>query len=238
MPSFSTEEGQSGCRPLAGDVGTQGVEAFDEPEVALALEREPGRQGEVAPAALPGDDDPSRVDAEVRGMRSHPAQAGHAIVQAGGEGCDLRRRRGRDAVAEIHHDDHDAVGGNVLAPAPVHPVEAGHGGHAATVDVIDPRQSHVGLGPDDLQLHRVAVGVRGELRRGDRQAGRRSGLLGIAQVLERPEGFPGLDGLRGVRLRQELLAVRHVAQWLRRDEARGSVEGEGRVVRRVRDRAS
>ena len=140
MPSFSTDEGQSGRRPLAGDVGTQRVEALDQAQVTVALEREPRGQGEIAAAALAGDDDLRRVDPEFGGVRGHPAQAGHAVVQAGRERGHLGRRRGRDAVAEVHHDDHDAVGGNVLAPAPVHPVEAGHGGHAAAVDVIDARQ--------------------------------------------------------------------------------------------------
>ena len=72
-------------RPPAGDVRAQRVEALDQADVAVLLQLEAGGEREVAAAALAGDDDAVGVDAEVGGVRDHPLQPGHAVVQTGGE---------------------------------------------------------------------------------------------------------------------------------------------------------
>ena len=71
MPLFSVDDGLSGVRPLPGDVGAERVEALDQAEFAVPLEFQPGGQGQIAAAALAGDDDALRVDAQVR-RRARP----------------------------------------------------------------------------------------------------------------------------------------------------------------------
>ena len=54
---------------------------------------QPGRQGQVAAAALAGDDDTGGVDAELRRIGMDPLQARDTVIKAGWIGCDLRGRR-------------------------------------------------------------------------------------------------------------------------------------------------
>ena len=77
-------------RPLPSDVRAQRVQALDEPEVAVALELQAGGEGKVAAAALPRDDDPGRVDAQLLRARGDPLQPGHAVVEPGRERRHLR----------------------------------------------------------------------------------------------------------------------------------------------------
>ena len=57
------------------------------------------RGGKSATGTGPHDGDAVRVDAELVGVRTHPSQRGHAIVERGGErmfGCQPVIRRDRD----------------------------------------------------------------------------------------------------------------------------------------------
>src|SRR5271156_402661 len=47
-----------GRRPLPRDIGTYGVEALDEADVAIPLQLHAGGEGEIPPAALASEDDP------------------------------------------------------------------------------------------------------------------------------------------------------------------------------------
>ena len=56
MPLFSIDDGKRSCGQLPGDVRAQRVEAADQADVAVLPQLQPGGQGEVAAAALAGDD--------------------------------------------------------------------------------------------------------------------------------------------------------------------------------------
>ena len=98
MPLFSVDDGFSGSGQRPGDVGAQRVEALDETDVAVALEAQPGGEGEVAATALAGHDDPIGVDAQRGVVGRDPPQTRHAVVQPGGIGGDLFDGRGRRAA--------------------------------------------------------------------------------------------------------------------------------------------
>ena len=130
-------------RPLPGDEGAEGIEALDQSQIPVAVELEAGGQGEVPAATLAGDDDPRRIDSQLGGVGGGPAQARHAVVEARRERSNLRRGRCDQAIAKVDHHHRDAVGRDVLPPAPVHPVEAGHLCHAAAVEVVHAGQGFV-----------------------------------------------------------------------------------------------
>ena len=69
---FSVDDGFCGRRPDPGDVRAQGVETLDEAEVAVALEAQTGRQGEVPTPAFAGDDDPGGVDPQLGVVERRP----------------------------------------------------------------------------------------------------------------------------------------------------------------------
>ena len=108
--------GQVVARPATGDVGAERVEAAGQAGVAGTGDAEADGEGEVAAAALAGDDDAAGVDAEFVGVGGDPAEAGDAVVEAGGVGLDLGRGGCGDAVAEVNHGDGDAALGDDAAP--------------------------------------------------------------------------------------------------------------------------
>ena len=73
--------------PLSGDVGAEGVQALDQAKVAVALELQGRGDGQIAAAALAGDDDPPRIDVELTGVGMDPFETGDTVVQPGGKGA-------------------------------------------------------------------------------------------------------------------------------------------------------
>src|SRR5262249_14545627 len=71
--------------PFAADVRAQGVQALDESKVAVLPELEASGERQVAAAAFAGDDDASRVYAQVPGIGGDPLQTGHTIIKTRGE---------------------------------------------------------------------------------------------------------------------------------------------------------
>ena len=145
-------------RPDSRDVGAQRVEALDQSELAVLLQLEAGRERQVAAAALARDDDALGVDAERAAFSCSHCTPDTQSFRPAGKGSTSGSRGSREAVPEVHHRDRHALGRDDPAPRLVHAVEARHGLHAAPVDVVDARQRPVGLGPDQLDLDRVAVG--------------------------------------------------------------------------------
>jgi hypothetical protein len=173
---------QALLRPLTGDVRAERVEPADHSQVSVLLELEPRGQRQVPAAALARDDDAPGVDAQARRVLVQPADARHAVVQARGERRHLRRRRGRERVAEVDHRHRDALRGDDPAPGAVHAVEARHRLHAAAVDVVHAGQRLARLRPDELNLDGVALGRGAELVRRDRGARGRRDLLVVHEI--------------------------------------------------------
>ncbi len=124
-------------------------------------------------------------------------------------------------LRKVNHDDGNAVGGDVLPPAAVHPVEAGLGRHPAAVDVVHAGQRDVGRGTDDLQVDGVAIGLRDELHRCHLEAARR-GL--VAEILEGSKCFPPGNRFGRVGLGDQLLPARHVRERDARDDFEDAAE--------------
>ena len=168
----------------------------------------PGRQRQVAAAALAGDDDAAGVDAQFRRIGVDPLQARDTVVETGRIGRDLRRRRSANRVAEIDHGHRDALGCDHPAPGAVIAVVAGHRRHPAAVNVVDARQDLVVRRPDELDVDRIAVGRGGEPLGADTQPRGRRDHFRIHGIQERLHAFgPGGRRLGGL-LREKLLAAR------------------------------
>src|SRR5271166_4542127 len=224
-------------RPLTGDVRAQRVQARDKAELTVLLEFETGSERQVAAAALARDDDAGSVDVEVPGVGGDPLQPRQAVVETGWERGHLGYGRGHHRVAEVDHHHCNAVGRDDLAPAAVHAVVAGQRRHAATVDVIDTGDRLVTVGPDDLNVDRVAIRLRYDLLAVHPQPGGGSGVLGVAQFHERAEQRRLLSRSLRVRFGQQRLATVDVTCGLHRDAGQDRFESgvqpdvSGNVVR-------
>src|SRR5215831_13441596 len=157
-------------RPLTGDVGTERVEPLDHADVAIALELQSGRECQVATTAFARNDDAFWIDVQAIGMRGDPSDARDAIVQPGWKRSYFRRGGRANGVAEVDHRDRDALGRDHATPGFVHTVEAGEELHATAMDVVDARQTLIGVRPNVLDLDGVAVWLGSESLGCDLQA--------------------------------------------------------------------
>ena len=104
-------------RPGTGDIGAQGMQATDEAEVAIALEFQSCRKGEVTATALAGNDDMGWVDIQFARPIDQPLHPGHAIVKPRRKQRHFRCRRRCEAVAKIHHRHGDPWAAIILPQA-------------------------------------------------------------------------------------------------------------------------
>jgi hypothetical protein len=91
------------------------VQAIDQPDLTVLPELETGSEREVAAAAFARHDEPGGVNAEVSGVGDDPPQPGYAVVETRWERSNFWHRRRSQAVAEVDHDDGDAVSRDDLA---------------------------------------------------------------------------------------------------------------------------
>ncbi len=145
------------------------------------------------------------------GVSDDPLEAGDAVVEPGRERLDLGHGRSGDRVAEVDHDDGDAVRRDDLAPAAVHAVVARQRHHAAAVDVVDAGDRLVVVRADDLEVDAVAVWLGDDLLGVDPQPGRGRDFFGVTHVHEALEQLGLRQRLLGGRLGQHRLAAVDVA---------------------------
>ena len=149
-------------------------------------------------------------------MVDHPVETGDAVVQSGGKGSHLRGRRGSQGISEVDHHHGDAVGGNDLAPGPVHAVVARHRHHPAPVDVVHAGHRVLGFRSDHLQVDEIAVGLGDDLFGVDVQTLGRGELLGVAQLHHLAEFLGGPERFGRIGLGQQGVATVHVPRRHRR----------------------
>jgi hypothetical protein len=58
--------------PFTRDIGAQSIKPLDQPEVAVALQFQPGRKGEIPPAALARDYNSRWIDVQRRAVGVNP----------------------------------------------------------------------------------------------------------------------------------------------------------------------
>ena len=201
---FSIGRWAPGCGPLPGYVGAESIEASIRSRSAVLLQLQPRGERQVAATTLAGDDDAIRSMPRSPHGRD-PTQARHAVVepQQGREQLPVptmprrscgsppwrRRHRWRRCVSSR---------GTCRRSRTSRPCR--HHGCSRR------REAPPRIGPDHLQVDRIAVRIRNELRRPDRQARRGRRLLGVAHLLNRAEGLrprpPQANSLpRGARAR-------------------------------------
>ena len=149
-------------------------------------------------------------------LAGDPLQARDAVVETGGERLDLGHRGRRQRVAEVHHCDRHAAGGDDLAPGAVVALQKGSRLHPAAVDVIHARHRLGAGGPDEPDVDHVAVRLRGQLPSGDGQPRRGRDFL---RVVPLQEGIPPpthRGGFLGARFLDKLLPARRIARIHRR----------------------
>ncbi len=120
---------------------------------AVASEQGDAR-GQPAAGALPGDDDPRRVDAELDGVLREPDETGVGVLDRVGV-----RVLGGQPVVDAHQDDVVVAEEPVVERVQVPEVVAEH--HAAAVDRVDGGDGAGRVGaPDDGEVDRVAEVAR------------------------------------------------------------------------------
>src|SRR5690242_11081617 len=143
-------------------------------------------------------------------MGGDPSDPRDAVVQPRWERGYLWRGGRANGVAEVDHQDRDALGCDHATPRFVHTVETGEELHTPAVDIVHARQALAGIRADVLDLDAVAVGFGSKGLACDLQALGRCDLFVVAHRRHRFEHRNARFG--GIRLlfRKQLLAARDI----------------------------
>ena len=103
-------------------------------------------------------------------MLRHPFISRHTVVQTARVGRHFWYRGGAEGVAEIDHDNTEVLCRDHFPPGAVIGIKSRENGHTPTMNIINAGQYLIGIGANNLQVNRVAIGVRCQRFRGNSQS--------------------------------------------------------------------
>ena len=226
MPSFSIDDGNRSCGQRPAMYGHSAYSPRTSPDVAVAQQPHAGGERQIPAAALTGDDDAVRVDAELRAacstvQRTPATQSFSPAGNGSTSGADDGVRQLRKSIIATA----TSLMGDARGPTSgTSPSKHDTGLHAAAVEVHDARDDVVAVGTDELHLDEVAVRRRHELSGLDSQTVERRNVHGVETCVEVLElGRHRHGRLRIGDLDQSLAAV-DVVHRARRNVAQGPLD--------------